>query len=290
MILLLPPVLPAAKDAPLGPGGVIETSDGICLHYLDEGKGGAALVFIPGWIMPAAIWERQIRYFSRCYRTVALDPRSQGESEVAPRGHEPKRRSQDIAELMATLQLQKPVLVGWSLGAIEVLAYLKQYGTDNLSGVVLVDNEIGGFPSPEKSAKRERFLKDIQQAREEATGRFVRNMYKKGQGGLYYKKLTEQALKTPTDIAIKLLENIYPGETWRPEFRKIKVPLLFVITPRLKDQADYLKDKMPDAWVAVFEDAGHALFVDEDERFNRLLDDFLFVAKFKPCPRHDQGE
>ena len=283
LILLFPLALPAAREKPLKPGGTFQTSDDVCLHYLEEGKG-EALVFVPGWMMPAAIWEPQLRYFSRCYRAVALDPRSQGESEVAARGHDPLRRARDIAELMEVLQIRKPVLVGWSLGAIEVLAYLEEFGTDNLSGVVLVDNEIGGFPSQEKSAKRERFLKDIRENREAATAGFVRGMYKRGQGRDYYRRLTDLALRTPTDIALQLLENIYPGETWRPEFRKIKVPLLLVITPRLKDQGDYLKEKMPGAWVEVFEDAGHALFVDEDKRFNRLLDDFLFVAGLRPCP------
>lgn len=32
------------------------TSDGVRLHYLEAGEG-KALIFIPGWTMPAEIWE-----------------------------------------------------------------------------------------------------------------------------------------------------------------------------------------------------------------------------------------
>lgn len=36
------------------------TSDGVQLHYLEAGSG-PPLVFVPGWTMPAWIWEPQLR-------------------------------------------------------------------------------------------------------------------------------------------------------------------------------------------------------------------------------------
>ena len=56
--------------------GFFQTSDGIRLHYLEAGKG-PAIVFIPGWTMPASIWKRQLEGLSAKYRVIALDPRSQ---------------------------------------------------------------------------------------------------------------------------------------------------------------------------------------------------------------------
>lgn len=56
------------------------TSDGVRLHYLEAGTG-PALIFVPGWTMPAEIWEAQLRDLSREFRVIALDPRSQGASE-----------------------------------------------------------------------------------------------------------------------------------------------------------------------------------------------------------------
>ena len=50
------------------------TSDGVRLHYLDAGSG-PPLVFVPGWTMPAWIWEPQLSHFSASHRVVALDPR-----------------------------------------------------------------------------------------------------------------------------------------------------------------------------------------------------------------------
>lgn len=50
------------------------TSDGIKLHYLEAGSG-PTLMFVPGWTMPAWIWEPQLSHFSASHRVVALDPR-----------------------------------------------------------------------------------------------------------------------------------------------------------------------------------------------------------------------
>ena len=64
------------------------TSDGVRLHYGDSGRG-RTIVMVPGWTMPAWIFDPQIRAFSQYLRVVAFDPRSQGDSEVAATGHDP---------------------------------------------------------------------------------------------------------------------------------------------------------------------------------------------------------
>ena len=61
------------------------TSDGVRLHYLEAGEGGPALVFVPGWLMPAEIFERQLSALSERHHVLALSPRSQG-SLVVPCG------------------------------------------------------------------------------------------------------------------------------------------------------------------------------------------------------------
>src|SRR3954465_6988429 len=100
------------------------SSDGVRLHYLEAGPPtGHTIVFVPGWTMPAWIWGPQLQAFARRYHVVAFDPRGQGESDVPVTGYEPRRRGQDIAELIANLEPVPVVLVGWSLGVLDTLAY-----------------------------------------------------------------------------------------------------------------------------------------------------------------------
>ena len=49
--------------------------------------------------MPAWIGDPQIQYFAEHYHVVALDPRSQGDSDKPLEGNSPERRAQDIKEL-----------------------------------------------------------------------------------------------------------------------------------------------------------------------------------------------
>src|ERR1035437_1350827 len=91
------------------------TTDGVRIHYLEAGSG-PAIIFQPGWTMPAEIWRSQIDYFARNYHVVALDPRSQGDSDKPTDGNYSERRAQDLHELQAHLDLAPAVLVGWSLG------------------------------------------------------------------------------------------------------------------------------------------------------------------------------
>ena len=69
-----------------------KTSDGVRLHYLEAGTGPQTIVFVPGWLMPAAVFEQQLIGLSNQYRVLALDPRSQGLSELTKLSHAPARQ------------------------------------------------------------------------------------------------------------------------------------------------------------------------------------------------------
>lgn len=264
-----PLLLFAGWAAPAVQSGFVRTSDGIRLHYLESGSG-RAILFVPGWTMPAEIWEPQIRHFAARYRVVALDPRSQGASAQATEGHYPERRAQDIKEIVDQLKLSPVLLVGWSMGVAESLTYVDQFGAASLRALALVDGQIYTDPSP----RQWDWVKAMQLNRAEFTARFVRSMYRKPQSEAYYQKITAASLKTPTNTAVTLLANDFAKGDWRPVLAKLDLPVLYAITPALKAQGQVLKARLPWARIEVFEDAGHALFVDEAARFNALLEEF----------------
>src|SRR5882672_10071666 len=76
----LMPLLPVALRAEAAPGAAQDrfftTSDKVRLHYIEAGRG-RTVVLVPGWSMPAWIFERQIADLARTYRVIAFDPRGQ---------------------------------------------------------------------------------------------------------------------------------------------------------------------------------------------------------------------
>ncbi|WP_426954981.1 alpha/beta fold hydrolase [Muricoccus radiodurans] len=263
--------VPAA--APQGGSGsrYFRTTDGVRLHYLEAGRG-QPLVIVPGWSMPAWIFEPQLRGLSSRYRVIVLDPRGQGESEIAPGGYHHVRRGQDIGDLLDHLRLGQAVVMGWSLGVLDTLAYVHEAGDSRIAGLILVDNSIGEDPPPTAAGPR---IPGPRLERAEAMRRFVRTMFSTPQPQSYLNRLTEEALRLPPDASRALLSYPVPRTYWREAVYSTNKPVLYAVRPRFEGQAANLQRRHPNAETVIFRDAGHALFVDEPERFNGLVADFI---------------
>jgi non-heme chloroperoxidase len=250
------------------------TSDGVRLRVLEAGPRSASpvVVFVPGWSMPAALWRHQLESLSGRHRVAALDPRGQGESAVAHTGYTAERRAADIAELVAAYP--RVVLVGWSLGALESLQYVVDHGEARLAGLVLVDSPVGELTHPPSGVFRE----SLRGNRRRALNEFVHAMFRTPQPQAELDALVQGALRLRLEDSIALLSYPFPSEHWRDAARGVRAPLLYVVTPQFAAQAEALRRNRPATEVAVFERAGHALFVDEPDRFNGLLADFVARA------------
>ena len=260
----------AAASGILVESSFFVASDGVRLHVLEAGPAerSPVIALVPGWSMPAEIWRAQLEALGTGYRVAALDPRGQGRSEIARAGYTADRRAADIAEFVD--RYPKVVLVGWSLGALESLHYVRARGEAKLAGLVLVDSSVGEPPAPRPG----NFRSELKRDRAAALERFVRAMFRTPRPDAELAALTESASRLPLDASLALLAYPYPREHWRDAAHAVKVPLLYVVTPQFAAQAANLKRNRPATETAVFESAGHALFVDEPARFNALLADF----------------
>ncbi|HYZ24539.1 MAG TPA: alpha/beta hydrolase [Rhodopila sp.] len=279
----VPGRLPPAVAQPL-PDGVVDhfflTSDGVRLHYLEAGPANAqTLVFVPGWAMPAWIWMPQILAFSRHYRVIALDPRGQGDSAVPATGYEPLRRGQDIADLVRLIGAPQVVMVGWSLGVLDTLAYIHVAGDRALAGLVLVDNSVGEEPAPAPvrvaATRPARPLRHAAAMRAVAMREFVRGMFRNPPADGYLARLTEATLHLPEPAGRLLRSYPMPRSFWKDAVYSTNVPLLYVVRPHWVAQGENLVRNRPATEMEVFEHAGHALFVDEPVRFNSVTDQFI---------------
>jgi microsomal epoxide hydrolase len=201
---------------------------------------------------------------------LALDPRGQGESELTASGYHIDRRADDIAEFIAPYA---PVtLVGWSLAALEVLQCVHRHGEGQVNGVVLVDSAVGQLPGlPENDT----FRNALRQDRDKAVSGFVREMYARPPADDEIARITREATRMSLADSLALFPSHLPSEHWRSVLEKFSKPLLYVVTPRLKPQADKLRERRPATRTEIFEGAGHILFADEPARFNALLAEFV---------------
>lgn len=252
------------------------TSDSVRLHYLEAGSG-PLLVFVPGWTMPAWIWEPQIEHFDSEYRVVALDPRGQGASEKPAHGYHPGRRAADVCELLAHLGGEPAVVAGWSIAVQEVLLCAHEHGSEAIRAAVLVDHPVH-FEFDPVAAFTDRF-RSLQLEREAWTREFVDAIHAKPQPDGYLDDLTEAALSMPTNAAAMVIANIMVLERndLRPALDALERPALFVYSELdwALEAAEVVREGWPEVQVEVLEETSHALFRDRPDEFHRVLEEFL---------------
>jgi len=278
----LPAQAHAQEPAAAGSGGFpsrfVSTSDGVRIHIVEQAPSGplpggdssrARIVLVPGWCMPASIWRAQLLALGARWPTLAVDPRGQGESDVPETGYTADRRADDLHDVLAPYE--RVVLVGWSLGVLDALQYVHRHGSGKLLGLMLVDNSIGEPPVPKGSD----FLERLRRDRVATVENFVRTMFARARPAAEILQLRDAALRMPLQASIDLLSYPLPREHWRELTHRLDRPLAYVVTPRFREQSRHLLAARPDARVEIFDDAGHALFVDEASRFNALLGDWV---------------
>lgn len=255
------------------------TSDRIRLTYLSGGSGEVDLIFIPGWLMPAEIFQPQLEYFAKKYRVHSLNPRSQGTSDLYRGPRLAEMRARDIKEFIAHLGSKRFVLLGWSLGVMESLDYLTRYGQEGLMALVLIDNSIGeGDPPKAKKTSRAKmteaqFTKYIKE--------FARAIFKTAQDEDFIAIVEKSGLrlaKNPAD-AFNVLSKPYEREYYRNAVYATNRPVWYAITPRYIEQSQLFIDNHPQGRVNIYAEAGHALFVDAAAEFNEDLEKFLLISE-----------
>jgi microsomal epoxide hydrolase len=254
--------------------GFIKSTDGVRIHYLEAGRGDA-LLLIPGFTGAAEFWEQQIRVFSSSHRVIAMDPRSQGDSEKTYDGNFTDRRAQDIRDVVNSLKLSPVVIVAWSRAVSETLSYVDQFGSEAVRGVVLVDGAVVRTPGPQALANLAAEAKDLQQDRRGYTEKSARRMFRRPHPEEFYQRIIRANLKTPTAVAVALQADAIQFD-YRAALKRLNRQVLFASQGDAPTaQAKVVLTELPAARIEMFPGSGHALFLDDPERFNKVMTDFI---------------
>lgn len=261
----------------------ITAPDSIQIHYLEAGPREPAtrdqppsLLFIPGWTMPGWVWEEQIAHFSEKYRVVAMDPRSQGDSTLAATGNSPDGRAPDIAAVIEQLHLAPVVLIGWSQGVADILAYIKRYGSGSMAGFVCADGFVGFRLDLHFLSGGTSFVADVAKHPPLNRRALVRAQFKKRHDKAYIDSLVAASEKTPTATATQMLMALLATKE-KSSIAKIDKPTLIIVpsSSALAGPEKTLQRKVRSSKLIVLHGVGHAVFADDPVTFDTLLQQFL---------------
>lgn len=122
--------------------------NGTRLHYEDEGTG-RPLLFLHGFGTSGRVWGAQLPEFVRDHRVVTVDWRGCGRSDRPASGNDTATVIADLAALIGLLGLDRPVVVGSSMGAVFAVELALRH-PELVGGAVSVDGSAHwvslGFP------------------------------------------------------------------------------------------------------------------------------------------------
>lgn len=114
---------------------------GIRLHVEEAGNpDGRPVLFLHGYSQCRLAWKKQLESdLTRDLRLVVMDLRGHGLSEKPHDAYIDSRLwADDVHSVISTLELEKPILSGWSYGGVIICDYIRYYGEDQLGGIQMV--------------------------------------------------------------------------------------------------------------------------------------------------------
>ena len=112
--------------------------DGIDIQLALWSGEGRAIICVHGLTANCRCWDTLAASLAPRYKLIALDLRGRGLSEKPPGGYGVEQHCRDIEAVIENLGIERPVIVGHSLGALIALA-LTARRPEKTAGLVLVD-------------------------------------------------------------------------------------------------------------------------------------------------------
>lgn len=264
----------------------ITTSDGIRLHYRDEGRG-RPLVMIHGWTFSGQFFHRNVLALSQNARVITLDLRGHGDSDKPEHSYRIPRLAADLRDLLEALDLDDVTVLGWSIGCPIIWSYLELFGKTRLRDAIFVQQTPRQYFSSEwkfghaacyDQAGLAEIIQKLTLAPEEFDKQNFSDCLATEPEEEERAMLLAEMAKSPAHARAAMMAD-HTVHDWRDLLPHVDLPALMMIAEKdavlVPEGPSWVAENMPNCQALRFEKSSHMLFLDETEKFNEAVKEFL---------------
>ncbi len=263
-------------------------ANGVKLHFYRTGGSKPPMILLHGVTDDGLCWTPIADALADKYDLVMVDLRGHGKSEAPDEGYTLTAMANEVAALIKELGLEKPIIMGHSMGAITTLTLAGLY-PDVARAIVLEDppqfwmikNTEGGAPKPPNPLAL--WIAENKRKTKEDLFEEVR-AYNPGWAEAELEPWVNSKLRYSPKI-VKLVEMVDLSLMgFEDLFKKISCPALLLTADTLKGallgekDVEPIKQWMPHLDVVHIDGAGHNIRRDQYEKYMETVQTFL--AKF----------
>jgi len=224
------------------------------------------------------------------YTIVTYDHRGFGKSGHPVKGYSIERLADDLKELLDHLELQDVLLVGWSMGGVVATTYLDQYGSDRVSGLVLVDVNAriltdetfpygfydGTYTKADCLDDLVKMAKDFRLFAQEMPVKGDMRLYDEAARAVFVDRVVEQNLNPNPCIAMWL--SIAETDLIEP-YKRLDVPVLFCHGGTSQfcspEACEFVIGLLKDVRLVEFPECSHFIAIERPQKLAEAIDKFV---------------
>ena len=250
--------------------------DGVALAYEDIGRGDPPLVFVHGVACHRGFWPAQLRYFAPDHRVLAVDLRGHGESDAPRQAYTMRGFADDLAWSCSELGIQRPVVIGHSLGGLVALELAAAY-PDCPGAIVLIDAVL--VPGGDRAEAVDTLVAGLHGPAPDQTLRaYFETFFGPYDQPQRKAWILEQAVRTPPHVTSSVWKESLTSWDDAEALQRCRVPLLYLDAGTPNSDLDRARELQPRMVTGRTVGSGHFSQLEVPDQVNAMIARFLATS------------
>ena len=249
------------------------TSDGVRIAYHRVGAGDPAIIFIHGGFGNRGGFGFQEEYFSPDHLCVAVDLRGHGESDKPDEIYTMAAHADDVAQLIRHLGLEKPVLVGQSMGGQVLISTAARH--PELVGAIASLDSPSNIPGwHQRHHGPFDHLMTEEQPYRETLRMFLSASYLPTDDPSRLGRMAERLAEVPDHVILNGWRGMMDFDP-TAVLSEVRCPYLYIDCGQPDLDLELLRELCPQVVIGKTVGAGHKALQDVPDQINAMLDRFI---------------